>query len=61
VCGEVLDNYFGVDLTLINNPTCTVETAIFTALGGHANQNEFAMEKEGARWCRWSSKPVWGP
>jgi len=18
------------------------------------------MEKEGARWCRWSSKPVWG-
>ena len=19
------------------------------------------VEKEGARWCRWSSKPVWGP
>ena len=21
----------------------------------------FLMEKEGARWCRWSSKPVWEP
>jgi hypothetical protein len=25
-----------------------------------AKQLIFLMEKEGARWCRWSSKPVWG-
>lgn len=24
--------------------------------GGHANEMKFAMEKEGARWRRWSSK-----
>ena len=38
-----------------------LDTDIFTESGGHANEMKFAMEKEGARWCRWSSKPVWGP
>jgi hypothetical protein len=40
---------------------CLYENDIFTLMNGHANQLGLRMEKEGARWCRWSSKPVWGP
>ena len=27
----------------------------------NGKQLKTLLEKEGARWCRWSSKPVWGP
>ena len=34
---------------------------VFTEVDRHASQLILRKEKEGARWCRWSSKPVWGP
>jgi hypothetical protein len=36
-------------------------TARYKKTEGIGKQLILQMEKEGARWCRWSSKPVWGP